>query len=193
MNYRIAFFQWSVQLILELNLIWNLLLLIMLVLRVHIGINLVLLYCILNFIISALVFQTCICSCCCCTFIKVWRYCGLFSALRLLLNTLRGLKKKFKFWFKFVVASRKIRLEKLDNTETNHPRNAFNGWLRHPLLKIMKKSISSTFLKMVGIFNFYKLPFDIDFIVLCRLTKTCSLSKAPTWIFPHKLVMYTWQ
>ena len=163
----------------------------MLILRLHIGINLVLLYCILNFIISALVFQTCICSCCCCTFIKVWRYCGLFSALLLLLNTLRGLKKKFKFWFKFVVASRKIRLEKLDNTETNHPRNAFNGWLRHPLLKIMKKSISSTFLKMVGIFNFYKLPFDIDFIVLCRLTKTCSLSKAPTRIFPHKLVMYT--
>ena len=41
---------------------------------------------------------------------------------------------------------------------------------------------------MVGIFNFYKLPFDIDFIVLCRLMKTCSLSKAPTRIFPHKLV-----
>ena len=98
-----------------------------------------------------LVFQTCICSCCCCTFIKVWRYCGLFSALLLLLNTLRGLKKRFKFWFKFVVASRKIRLEKLDNTETNHPRNAFNGWFRHLLLKIMKKSISSSFLKMVGI------------------------------------------
>ena len=136
--------------------------------------------------------------CCCCiaavaVLFKVWRYCELFSALLLLLNTLRGLKKKFKFWFKFVVASRKIRLQKLDNTETNHPRNAFNGWLRHPLLKIMKKSISSTFLKMVGIFNFYKLPFDIDFIVLCRLTKTCSLSKAPTRIFPHKLVMYTWQ
>ena len=103
MNYRIAFFQWSVQLILELNLIWNLLLLIMLILRLHIGIILVLLYCILNFIISALVFQTCICSCCCCTFIKVWRYCGLFSALPLLLNTLRGLKKELKCWFKFVV------------------------------------------------------------------------------------------
>ena len=43
---------------------------------------------------------------------------------------------------------------------------------------------------MVGIFNFYKLPFDIDFIVLCRM-KTCGLSKAPTRIFPHKLVMYT--
>ena len=99
MNYRIAFFQWSVQLILELNLIWNLLLLIMLILRLHIGINLVLLYCILYFIISALVFQTCICFCCCCTFIKVWRYCGLFSALLLLLNSLRGLKKKFKLYF----------------------------------------------------------------------------------------------
>ena len=151
MNYHIAFFQWSVQLILESNLIWNLVLLIILILRFHIGINLVLLYFILIFIISALVFQTCICSCCCCTFIKVWRYCELFSALLLLLNTLRGLKKKFKFWFKFVVASRKIRLEKLDNTETNHPRNAFNGWLRHLLLKVMTKSISSSFLKMVGI------------------------------------------
>ena len=144
---RTAFFQWSVQLILDLNLIWNLLLLIILIFRFHIGINLALLYCILNFIISALVFQTCICSCCCCTFIKVWRYCGLFSALLLLLNTLRGLKKKFKFWFKFVVASRKIRLEKLDNTETNHPRNAFNGWLRHRLLKIMKKVSVQVFLK----------------------------------------------
>ena len=71
----------------------------MLILRFHIGINLVPLYCFLNFIISALVFQTCICSCCCCTFIKVWRYCGLFSALLLLLNSLRGLKKKFKLYF----------------------------------------------------------------------------------------------
>ena len=137
----------ALSLILELNLIWNLLLLIMLILRFHIGINLILLYCILNFIISALVFQTCICSCCCCTFIKVWRYCGLFSALLLLLNTLRGLKKEFKFWFKFVVSSRRIRLQKLDNTETNHPRNAFNGWLRHPLLKTMKKVSAQVFLK----------------------------------------------
>ena len=188
-----AFFQWSVQLILELNLIWNLVLLIILILRFHIGINLVLLYCILNFIISALVFQTCICSCCCCTFIKVWRYCGLFSALRLLLNTLRGLKKKFKFWFKFVVASRKIRLQKLDNTETNHPRNAFNGWLRHPLWMKLWKKYQLNFSWNGWYIQLYKLPFEIDFIVLCRLTKTCSLSKAPTWIFPHKLVMYTWQ
>ena len=60
-----------------------------------------------------------------------------------------------------------------------------------PAVKNYEKSISSSFLKMVGIFNFYKLPFDIDFIVLCRLMKTCSLSKAPTRIFPHKLVMYT--
>ena len=96
---RTAFFHWSVQLILDLSLIWNLLLLIILIFRFHIGINLVLLYCILNFIISALVFQTCICSCCCCTFIKVWRYCELFSALLLLLNSLRGLKKKYKLYF----------------------------------------------------------------------------------------------
>ena len=90
--------------------------------------------------------------CCCCiaavaVLFKVWRYCRLFSALLLLLNTLRGLKKEFKFWFKFVVASRKIRLQKLDNTETNHPRNAFNGWLRHRLLKIMKKVSVQVFLK----------------------------------------------
>ena len=35
-----------------------------------------------------------------------------------------------------------------------------------PAIENYEKSISSTFLKMVGIFSFYKLPFDIDFIVL---------------------------
>ena len=43
-----------------------------------------------------------------------------------------------------------------------------------PAIENYEKSISSSFLKMVGIFNFYKLPFDIDFIVLCRLMKTFS-------------------
>ena len=57
-----------------------------------------------------------------------------------------------------------------------------------PAIKNYEKSISSSFLKMVGIFNFSKLPFDIDFIVLCRLMKTCSLSKAPTRIFPHTII-----
>ena len=149
MNYHIAFFQWSIMLILELNLIWNLLPLIMLILRFHISINLVLLYCILNFI---------------------WICPGIAVAVVLLLlryfSRFEGIAGCFQLYFycwiplgdwkrnSNFVASRKIRLEKLDNTETNHPRNAFNGWLRHPLLKIMKKVSVQVFLKWLVFWAF---------------------------------------
>ena len=138
MNHPIAFFQWSIQLILELNLIWNLVLLIILILRFHIVINLVLLYCILNFIWICPGIAVAVVLLLLLYFSRFEGIAGCFQLYFYCWIPFR-LKKKFKFCFKFVVALRKIRLWKLNNTETNHPRNVLNGWLRHPLLKIMKK------------------------------------------------------